>query len=137
MSVETSNVAVLQEAYAKWKTTRGARESFLDVVDPAIRFGSLANGKQPLHFTEACCGSDQLATYFDGLTTEWEMIDCDAEDFIAQGEMVVMRGSCAWKNKRTGKILETPKLDVWRMRGGKAVEFFEFYDTAAAYTAAS
>jgi ketosteroid isomerase-like protein len=30
----------------------------------------------------------------------------------------------------------TPKVDVWRFRDGKAVEFSEFYDTAQAYAAA-
>lgn len=136
MSEEAANVALLKNAYDKWKSTGGARETFLDVADPAIRFGSLARGRQPLQFATAYNGCQALGDYFDGLAAEWEMVDSDAEDFVAQGELVVMRGSCAWRNKRTGKVMETPKVDVWRMRGGKAVEFYEFYDTMAAHEAA-
>ncbi|UZE48519.1 hypothetical protein ONR75_27615 [Rhodopseudomonas sp. P2A-2r] len=35
------------------------------------------------------------------------------------------------------KGAQNPKLDFWRMRNGKAVEFYEFYDTAAAGAAAA
>ena len=39
-------------------------------------------------------------------------------------------GSTPWRNVRTGRRAETPKVDVWRFPDGKAVEFFEYYDTA-------
>jgi len=48
-----------------------------------------------------------------------------------------MRGSTAWRHKRTGKVADTPKVDFWRFRDGKAVEFYEYYDTAAVFAAAS
>ncbi len=32
--------------------------------------------------------------------------------------------------KRTGKVVNTPEADSWRFENGKAVEFYEFYDTA-------
>lgn len=48
-----------------------------------------------------------------------------------------MRGSTAWRNKRTGKTAETPKVDFWRFRGGKAVEYYEYFDTARVIAAAT
>lgn len=137
MSDEESNVAVLKEAYDKWRTSKGAPEHFMKLVDPEIRFGSLADGKEPLTFARAYEGQEALSQYFEGLAAEWDMIDYVTDEFVAQGDAVVMRGSCQWANKRTGKIMKTPKLDFWRMRNGKAVEFFEFYDTAAAHVAAT
>ena len=50
---------------------------------------------------------------------------------------MVMVGSTAWRNKATGKVCETPKVDVWRFRDGKAVEYCEYYDTAKMLQAAS
>ena len=37
---------------------------------------------------------------------------------------------CAWRFRKTGKVVWTQKADSWRLNGGKAVEFYEFYDTA-------
>jgi len=32
---------------------------------------------------------------------------------------------------------ETPKVDFWRFRDGKAVEFYEYFDTACVAAAAA
>ena len=47
--------------------------------------------------------------------------------------------ACAreWTNRKTGKIAETPKVDFWRFRDGKAVEFYEYFDTACVAAAAA
>jgi len=48
---------------------------------------------------------------------------------------VVAIGSCAWKYNKTGKIVETPIVNVWRFKNGKAVSYYEFYDTAKMFAA--
>ena len=58
------------------------------------------------------------------------MMEYEAEHFVAQGDRVVMLGRCAWSYRKTGKVVWTQKADSWRFENGKAVEFFEFYDTA-------
>ncbi|MFH1345642.1 MAG: hypothetical protein ABIL01_31215 [Pseudomonadota bacterium] len=50
---------------------------------------------------------------------------------------MVARGSTKWINKHTGKRAENPKVDFWRFRGGKAVEFYEYFDTACVAAAAA
>jgi uncharacterized protein len=70
--------------------------------------------------------------YFAGLTASWEMIYYRIDEYIAQGDRVVALGHISFKNKNTGKILETPKADFHKFRNGKICEFFEFYDTAQA-----
>jgi ketosteroid isomerase-like protein len=70
--------------------------------------------------------------YFAGLTADWEMIYFRVDEYIAQGDRVVALGHVSFRNKRTGKVLETAKADIIRMRNGKMCEFSEFYDTAAA-----
>jgi ketosteroid isomerase-like protein len=63
------------------------------------------------------------------------MIHYTVDELIAEGDRVVMLGSCGWKNRRTGIVVQTPKADFLRLEGGKVVEFFEFFDTAKAMAA--
>jgi len=42
----------------------------------------------------------------------------------AQGDAVIARGSMVWTSKATGRIAETPNVDFWRFRDGRAVEFY-------------
>jgi len=78
---------------------------------------------------------DALRDYFAGLTRDWEMIEYVADEFVAQGDRVVMLGRCSWRFKKTGKVVSTPKVDVWMMANSKAVAFFEYYDTAQVHAA--
>jgi hypothetical protein len=65
------------------------------------------------------------------------MVDWQTKEFIAQGDRVVVLVNCTWKFKKTGQVVSTPKADVWRMKDGKAVEFYEYYDTAQVHAAAA
>lgn len=40
--------------------------------------------------------------------------------------------SVAFRHRKTGKVAESPKADVFRFRDGLIVEFAEFFDTARA-----
>ena len=63
------------------------------------------------------------------------MIEYKVDQFVAQKDRVVMLGHCAWRNKHTGKVVQTPKADSWRFANGKAVEFYEYFDTAQVHAA--
>ena len=56
-------------------------------------------------------------------------------EFIADGDRVVVLSTCAFRHRGSGKVAESPKADVYRFRDGQIVEFFEFFDTAAAFAA--
>ena len=58
------------------------------------------------------------------------MLSYEVTDYVAQGDRVVAIVDSAWRNRQTGKTIELPKVDIWRFRDGRAVEFLEFYDTA-------
>ena len=77
-----------------------------------------------------------LKEYFAGLARDWEMLEFVTEHFVAQDDRVVVLGRCAWKFKKTGKIVETPKADSWRFKDGKCVELIDLFDSAAAARAA-
>lgn len=136
MSDETRNVALLKHAYARWSETLGASaEEWLAICSETISFDSIARGPEGANYLTDYRGRDALRDYFAGLERDWQMIEFAAEHFVAQGDRVVMLGRCAWRYKKTGKVVWTHKADSWRFENGKAVEFFEYYDTAQVHAA--
>jgi hypothetical protein len=138
MSDEARNVELLKDAYGRWHESKGASvDHWMTIVADDVRFGSLAQAAPVMSFACNYDSRESLRGYFDGLLSDWEMIHYTVDEFVAQGDAVFMRGSTAWRHKRTGKAVETPKIDFWRFRDGKAVEYYEYYDTARVFAAAS
>ena len=133
MSTEDSNVTVLKEAYRQWHDTKGESvDHWLTLMTDDVKFRSLAEGTKPMEFTRTSSCKSDVQRYFAGLTEDWQMNYYRMDEYIAQGDRVVALGSCSFKHKKTGKILETPKADFHKFRDGKICEFFELYDTAQA-----
>jgi uncharacterized protein len=131
MSQEEMHVNLLKAAYKKWHETKaGSVEHWLGLMADDIQFRSLASGAPKMEFTRTSTCKEEVKGYFSQLTSEWEMIHYTIDEYIAQGDRVVALGTCAFRNKRTGKVVDTPKADFHRFRDGKMCEFFEFYDTA-------
>lgn len=138
MSDAQTNKAVLQAAYRKWHDSRGGSvDHWMEIVAEDIDFGSLAEGAAPMEFTAPISGRDRLATYFNGLLDGWKMDHYTIDTIVAEGDYAVAIGSTKWRNKASGKVLDTPKVDVWQFKDGKAVKFYEYFDTAKAFAAAT
>lgn len=135
---EAANVAILRGAYRRWRDTRGGSvDHWMSICDSNIKFGSLAQSVPQVAYMSTYNARDELARYFEGLARDWEMIDYRVDALVAQGDRVVMLGECSWRYRRTGKVVTTPKADSWRFADGKAVEYFEYFDTAQVQAAAS
>ena len=138
MSNEVANVEILKEAYRQWHETKGKSvDQFFSFFDENISFGSAPRGAAPLTFAKQYNNREALKAYFDQLLADWAMVHYTIDEYVAQGDAVVARGSTAWTNKATGRTAETPKVDFWRFRDGKAVEFYEYFDTACVAAAAT
>ena len=138
MSDEAANVAVLKDAYRRWHDSRGGSvDHWMSICDENIKFGSLAQGATGVEYLTSYNARDELKKYFNGLLRDWEMIEYRPDEFVAQGDRVVMIGHCSWRARASGKVVTTPKADVWRFANGKAVEFYEFFDTAQVVAAMS
>ena len=137
MSDETQNVEILKQAYGRWSESRGSSaDDWMKICADKIAFGSIAQGNASgAKYLTSYHSKAELKDYFAGLARDWEMLEFVADQFVAQGDRVVMLGRCAWKYRKTGKVVWTPKADSWRFAGGKAVEFYEFYDTAQVHQA--
>ena len=131
MTTETANVEILKHAYAEWADKKAQDITcWMSIVADDARLTSLADGAAGLSFTRSRSGKSEVLEYLKGLTTDWEMLFYRIDEFIAQGDRVVALGSTSWRNKQTGKVVVTQKVDIWRMKDGKVVQFSEFYDTA-------
>ena len=131
MSEEERNVALLKQAYKSWSETLGASaDEWMKICSDKIQFGSLAQAPAGAHYLTEYGSRYALKGYFTGLERDWQMIEYATEHFVAQDDRVVMLGRCGWRYKKTGKVVWTKKVDSWRFADGKAVEYFEYYDTA-------
>jgi uncharacterized protein len=137
MGTPAQNVAILKDAYRQWHESKGASvDVWLDLMAEDVKVRSLADGKPAASFTSEGNSKAQFKRYFDGLLADWEMINYKASQFIAQDDRVAVMGSTAWRNRKTGRAVDTPKADFWTFRDGKITAFYEFYDTAALVAAA-
>src|ERR1700730_12231388 len=131
MSDTTINKAILENVYRRWNETLGGSvDEIMDICADEIRWGSLAQGVSLLPFTAEAVGKAEVRNYFLGLLAAWSMVYYKDHRFDADSDRVVMVGATKCTNKETGKAFETPKIDIWLFRDGRAIEFFEHYDTA-------
>jgi ketosteroid isomerase-like protein len=134
---EQENVEILRRAYALWNDSKANSVGhWLDLIADDVQWRSLADGATGMEFTGACNGKADVQRYFADLAGQWAMNHYTVYEFIAQGDRVVMIGSCGWRNKKTGAAVDTPKVDIIRMRDGRIVDFFELYDTGKTLAAA-
>lgn len=134
--MDEATLARLRNAYRMWAESKGASvETWLELMADDFDFGSLADPAPEIDFSTGGKSKDELRAYFKGLTAAWEMIDVQADQFVVDGDTVVVIGSCEWRFKGTGKSAATPKVDIWKFKDGVAVGCFELYDTARAIAA--
>jgi ketosteroid isomerase-like protein len=131
MSEEARNVAILKEAYRRWSESRGGSADYwVSICDENLNFGSIAEPLAGVDYMTSYRRRDDVGQYFEGLARDWEMIEYRVDHFVAQGDRVVALGYCSWRAKKSGAVVSTPKADSWQFKDGKAIAYYEFFDTA-------
>ena len=121
----------LKAAFQAWHETRGGSiDTWLDLMADQVDWRSLANGLHAVPWTKTGTTRDEVRGYLVGLTSAFAMDHYTVEQYVCDGDTIVSIGTTAWHNKATGKRIDTPIVTVWRFQNGKAVSFFEYYDTA-------
>ncbi|MBS0263548.1 MAG: nuclear transport factor 2 family protein [Planctomycetes bacterium] len=130
------HVELLQRAYQRWEASRAAdTAAWTELISDDVLMSSLGDAEPELEFASQRRGRDLAHQYFFDITKAWEMNFFRAEQFIAEGDWVVMQGRCGWTFRTTQKAVESPIVHVFRFQDGKITEFHEFFDTARALAA--
>lgn len=139
--MEQQNTQVLREAYKKWhdeKASKAAADHWLGIMADKIDFRSVGVALPGVPLSQAGTSKADVGVYLGTLRRDWEMLYYNVEDYVAQGDRVTAITNVSFRHRGTGKVVTTPKADVWRFdTDGKAVAFFEYYDTAALVAAAT
>jgi uncharacterized protein len=126
------NVALLADAYARWSESKGASvDEMLAMFADEIEMRTVLTPEIPDELAKVHCRKAEAEAYFRALTEQWEMIAYDVDRFIADEDDIVMVGRCHWRNRATGREIDTPKVDIWHLKDGKAVSFLEMFDSLA------
>ena len=124
--------ARLRDAYALWSESSGTRsDQWIELLSDGIEMRSVLTPDLPDDLAATRRTMSGALEYFQTVARDWEMINFICDRFVDGGDDVVMVGRCAWRNRATGRVVDTPKVDVWRFEGGKAVSFLEMFDSLA------
>ncbi len=124
------NLEALRGAYARWGSTRGGNvDEIVAMFDDEIEMHSPLPDDVPDPIAGTKRRKAEAAGYFEGLLRDWEMVSFEVERLIDGGDDIVMVGRCAWRNKATGRVVDSPKVDIHSFRNGKVVRFQEVFDT--------
>jgi uncharacterized protein len=136
--LKPDTLAKLKSAYQAWHDTRGQSvAAWMDLMADDVEMRSAADGAPGMEFSAPRKGKHTLHGYFSGLAADWEMIHYTVEEFYVDGDRVMTFGRCAYRNRKTGKVAESAVVNRWRFRDGLVFEYFELYDTAKAFAAAT
>ena len=127
------NLENLRSAYDNWHETKGGNvDEIMDLFDDHVEMRSALTPDVPDAVAGVHLHREQAGEYFEGLLRDWEMQYYHVERFIVgeDGKEIVAICRCAWRNRKTGQVIDTPKIDVHSFNDeGKVVRFQEVYDT--------
>lgn len=129
---ETANVELLRGAYDAFG--RGDVAGVLAILAPEVEWTE-AEGHP---YSGTYVGPDAvLENVFARIGADWSSFTVTPEEFVADGDHVVVLGDYAGTHGATGKSFGAPFAHTWRIEDGKVIRFRQFTDTAPVVTAAS
>lgn len=120
------NVEILRGAYGAFG--RGDIEAVADTWEADIEFAGPNSSRMP--GAGAHHGKAEVARLFTGMRDRWDGLALSPDEFVEQGETVVVLGHLEGRAKATGTDVKVPFVHVWRMREGKAYRGQALTDTA-------
>ena len=129
---EQENIQVVQQAYAAWQRgdIRAVLDTFTDDVDWLV-----PGPTDIIPHAGQWRGHERMAEYFSLLDQTLEFEQYELEQFVAQGDSVVVRGRSRVRARPTGHRYEDAFAHWFELRGGKIARMRYYDDTAAAVAA--
>ena len=124
---EQANTRLVQQAYQSIQT--GDFQSFLNALAEDVQWQLPEMENVP--FAGTWRGREQVGRFFSTVAQAQDMVEFVPEDFIAQGDKVVVLGRFSARVKSTARVSASAWAHVWTVKEGKASHFREYVDTAA------
>ena len=122
--------ARLAAAYHAWHASRGrAPEHFFALYADDVELHSILEASLMDEMRGPFVGKGAALAYFTAIAEAWEMIAARTDSIVARGDQVVVVGHATWRNLRTLRTVDGPKVDVWTVRDGLAVNYLEMFDS--------
>lgn len=121
------NTRLIQESYTAF--SRGDISSVLDYLTDEIEWYGAGPTELPLAGTRR--GRSEVREFFRDLNETQEILMFEPQEFIAEGDTVVVLLRYRARVKATGRIVETDLVHVFTLQNGKILRLRQFYDTAA------
>ena len=120
------NVEVLRGAYEAFG--RGDMEAVTATWETDIEFEGPNSSR--MRKARPYRGKEEVAGLFSGMRDRWEGLLFSPDEFVEQGETVVVLGHLEGRARDTGTDVRVPFVHVWRMREGKVARGQALTDTA-------
>lgn len=127
MTSADDNVTLLRALYRAYG--EGDIEPVIAALDEDVRWCSMGSTGD-LPWLGQCHGFDGVVNYFQTLAENITVNRYEPAYFVADGDRVVAIVTLSITHNATGRSSTFEKADVFLFRGGKILEFTEFYDTA-------
>ncbi|MEN3295615.1 MAG: uncharacterized protein V7642_4868 [Burkholderiales bacterium] len=130
MNIQENKLLVMQ-GYQKFNDKD--IDSLLEMFTDDIEWEGARSEHIP--FSGVYHGKQQAAQYFKLLDQAQEAQQFEPQEFIAEGDKVVVFGQSRWTVKSNGNTYESPWAHILTIRNGKVARFQQYYDSAAAIEA--
>ena len=129
---EQANTSTVQQFYESYKgqdLRRTDAQPLLDLYSDNIEWHVPEMENVRVGGTRK--GLESVREFFAMVADDYEVLQFEPQEFIAQDDKVVVLGRYSWRVKATGKKFSSDWAHVYTVRGGKVVRFQEYMDTAA------
>jgi ketosteroid isomerase-like protein len=120
------DIEVLRSGYEAFG--RGDIEAIVEDFHDDVEF--VGPNSQGVPGAGAYQGKAAVAGLLAGMRERWDALSWSPEEFIREGETVVVLGAMEGRAKGTGTQVTVPFVHIWRMSGGKVRRGQALTDTA-------
>jgi len=124
---EQENRQLVQQAYQS--VMARDFQSFLNLLADDVHWVMPEVTNVP--FAGTWHGRQQVAQFFSRMAEVQDIVEFEPEEFIAQGDKVVVLGRFTMRVRGTGKDARSGWAHVWKLEGGKVSYMREYVDTLA------
>jgi ketosteroid isomerase-like protein len=125
---EQENVRVVRDAYAAFQRSDipGLLEMLSDEIDWWI-----PGSPEQIPVSGRVSGREAVGSFFAKLDETQEFTHFEPQEFIAQGDKVVVSGNYKGRTRTAGREFDIDWLHVFTVRDGRVTALREYSDTAA------